>query len=148
MTDTTTAPGTSVPGAVPFPAQRRPRSGSKGRRRNKPSGDVRARKVARLIVRDGNACFYCGTAFTAEVPPTLDHVRPLKVRRTWADDALVLACEPCNHVKDGTEPHQVLAMLGMPGLSKRAARTLEPAALLEVFRPVRGRFRPGFQPTA
>lgn len=109
---------------------------------------TRRKKVARLIERDGNRCFYCDTAFTDDVPPTLDHVMPVLVRRTWANEALVLACEPCNTGKGHLKPHQVMRMVGQQGLTSRGSLRLDPETLRTVFQSVRGQFQPGFQPAA
>ncbi|MEU5219040.1 HNH endonuclease [Streptomyces sp. NPDC020807] len=58
----------------------------------------RARK-AQLAARDGWRCAYCRRRFKDLREATMDHVVPYSLYRTWSANALVLACQPCNHVK-------------------------------------------------
>ncbi|MFI9211542.1 HNH endonuclease [Streptomyces sp. NPDC053253] len=58
----------------------------------------RSRK-AQLAARDGWRCVYCRHRFRDLREATMDHVVPISLYRTWSANALVLACQPCNHVK-------------------------------------------------
>jgi hypothetical protein len=58
----------------------------------------RGRK-AQLAARDGWRCVYCRHRFRDLREATMDHVVPISLYRTWSANALVLACQPCNHVK-------------------------------------------------
>ncbi|MFV6030808.1 HNH endonuclease [Streptomyces sp. NPDC056264] len=58
----------------------------------------RSRK-AQLAARDGWRCAYCRHRFRDLREATMDHVVPISLYRTWSANALVLACQPCNHVK-------------------------------------------------
>ncbi|MFE5549892.1 HNH endonuclease [Streptomyces sp. NPDC056534] len=58
----------------------------------------RSRK-AQLAARDGWRCAYCRHPFRDLREATMDHVVPISLYRTWSANALVLACQPCNHVK-------------------------------------------------
>ncbi|MEF9884375.1 HNH endonuclease [Streptomyces sp. P9-A4] len=58
----------------------------------------RSRK-AQLAARDGWRCVYCRHPFKDLREATMDHVVPISLHRTWSVNALVLACQPCNHVK-------------------------------------------------
>ncbi|MFE9040032.1 HNH endonuclease [Streptomyces sp. NPDC007818] len=58
----------------------------------------RSRK-AQLAARDGWRCAYCQHRFKDLREATMDHVIPYSIHRTWSANALVLACEPCNHAK-------------------------------------------------
>ncbi|MFJ7989197.1 HNH endonuclease [Streptomyces sp. NPDC096351] len=58
----------------------------------------RSRK-AQLAARDGWRCAYCRHRFKDLREATMDHVVPISLYRTWSASALVLACQPCNHVK-------------------------------------------------
>ncbi|AJF65628.1 HNH endonuclease [Streptomyces vietnamensis] len=58
----------------------------------------RGRK-AQLAARDGWRCAYCRHPFKDLREATMDHVVPISLYRTWSANALVLACQPCNHIK-------------------------------------------------
>ncbi|QES03655.1 HNH endonuclease [Streptomyces venezuelae ATCC 10712] len=58
----------------------------------------RSRK-AQLAARDGRRCAYCRHRFRDLREATMDHVVPISLYRTWSANALVLACQPCNHIK-------------------------------------------------
>ncbi|MFJ5832279.1 HNH endonuclease [Streptomyces sp. NPDC093089] len=58
----------------------------------------RSRK-AQLAARDGWRCAYCRHRFRDLREATMDHVVPISLYRTWSANALVLACQPCNHAK-------------------------------------------------
>ncbi|MFI0984537.1 HNH endonuclease [Streptomyces exfoliatus] len=58
----------------------------------------RSRK-AQLAARDGWRCAYCRHRFRDLRDATMDHVVPISLYRTWSANALVLACQPCNHAK-------------------------------------------------
>ncbi|NEA14264.1 HNH endonuclease [Streptomyces halstedii] len=74
-----------------------------------PSGERRRKLKAKLAERDGAACFYCATPFGPALEgSTLDHLVPRSLVRTWAQAALVLACEPCNLAKADTAPALLL----------------------------------------
>lgn len=65
---------------------------------HKPGRDwLRGEPMRRaLIERDGGSCFYCTAEFTAENPPTIEH---LVARIHKGPDHIsnkFLACEPCN----------------------------------------------------
>ncbi len=64
-----------------------------------PSRKPSARKIenikAKLIVRYGLCCFYCGWILLPS-ETTLDHVVPQSAGGEWAIENLVLACECCN----------------------------------------------------
>ena len=51
--------------------------------------------VIRLLARDGSDCFYCGKHLGEDV--TLEHLTPLALGGSWADDNLALAHRGCNH---------------------------------------------------
>ncbi len=51
---------------------------------------------AKLVERDGNACFYCATEFCDDTPPTLEHILSVAHGGTNHIANLCLACEPCN----------------------------------------------------
>jgi hypothetical protein len=79
----------------------RTRRGSRGRRKLR----------AALIRRDGNRCAYCRTPFTDPATlSTIDHIAPYCLYRTWRREAVVLACQPCNHAKADRIP-LLLALL-------------------------------------
>ncbi|MFD9684079.1 HNH endonuclease [Rhodococcus sp. NPDC059969] len=70
-----------------------------------PSSARRRALKAALAERDGSACFYCATQFGPGLDgSTLDHLVPRSRWSTWAVEALVLACEPCNRAKDDSAP--------------------------------------------
>jgi len=50
--------------------------------------------VARLLVRDGSDCWFCGKHLGRDV--TLEHLTPLALQGSWADNNLVLAHRACN----------------------------------------------------
>ncbi|WP_157868557.1 HNH endonuclease [Streptomyces caatingaensis] len=101
----------------------------------------------RILRRDGNSCFYCGTIFLRETEMTLDHVVPICLRPRGAPGGVVLACEPCNQSKGAMSPADVLALAGAPippGLDE-----LEPERVHALFvASVRGRFEAGLRPRA
>ncbi|MFF7366055.1 HNH endonuclease [Streptomyces sp. NPDC008125] len=77
--------------------------------KNGPSGERRRKLKAKLAERDGEQCFYCGTQFGPALEgSTLDHIVPRSLARTWAQAALVLACEPCNLAKADQAPALLL----------------------------------------
>ncbi len=49
-----------------------------------------------LLKRDGNSCFYCGTKFTDELPPTLEHILSIADGGNNNVANLALCCEDCN----------------------------------------------------
>lgn len=51
---------------------------------------------AKLLARDGHTCFYCQADFSAETPPTLEHILSITHGGTNNLANLCLACEPCN----------------------------------------------------
>ncbi|MET8862275.1 HNH endonuclease [Nonomuraea sp. NPDC004580] len=68
---------------------------------------MRARKVRRkLAKRDGGSrCFYCAKPFAdLHLDATFDHFIPYRVWRTWRQENLVLACDPCNQAKGSRLP--------------------------------------------
>lgn len=58
--------------------------------------EVRKRKVARLLKRDGACCFYCFARFSQAGPVTLDHRVPIAKGGSNVDANLVLSCVACN----------------------------------------------------
>jgi 5-methylcytosine-specific restriction endonuclease McrA len=79
---------------------------------------ARKRKIkARLIERDGFACFYCGTGFATATDATVDHLVPQSQVPGWRLANLVLACQPCNQAKADLLPQALLRPVGFgPGL--------------------------------
>jgi len=79
---------------------------------------ARMRKIkARLIERDGPACFYCHTRFPSAAGATVDHLVPQSFVPGWRLANLVLACGPCNAAKADTLPQALLRPTGYgPGL--------------------------------
>ena len=56
----------------------------------------RAGRLQAALVRDGATCVWCGRAFTAQVPPTTEHVVPrVKGGPSWPENE-VAACRRCN----------------------------------------------------
>jgi 5-methylcytosine-specific restriction endonuclease McrA len=81
------------------------RYGNKARR-----GKSRQAQIARLIVRDGLNCSYCGIP-TEEYNRTRDHVIPLSMGGTNTLDNLVLACKSCNGLKGNLTVEEFLGYL-------------------------------------
>lgn len=50
--------------------------------------------VTRLLVRDGSDCWFCGKPLGNDI--TIEHLTPLALQGTWADDNLALAHKCCN----------------------------------------------------
>lgn len=57
---------------------------------------ARAKVENKLLRRDGNECFYCGTVFTEEKPPTLEHLLSIADGGNNHVSNLALCCETCN----------------------------------------------------
>lgn len=74
-----------------------PRRANGKARTTRLSGKAKQKKLAALIRRDGNACHWCGMAFSETVPPTFDHRVGLGLGGTDANSNLWLACAPCNN---------------------------------------------------
>ena len=55
-----------------------------------------ASEWAEILEDDGDACHYCGVAYTADNPPTQDHVVPLSKGGHHTKDNVVSACLSCN----------------------------------------------------
>ncbi|MDI5969502.1 HNH endonuclease signature motif containing protein [Streptomyces sp. SL13] len=70
----------------------------------------RRAKKRSLAARDGAWCRYCGKLFADLTLATIDHVAPLSLFNTWANEHLVLACRPCNDAKADRIP-LLLALL-------------------------------------
>lgn len=64
------------------------------------NSQMKKKRIAALIQRDGNACWYCHEPFDKENPPTIDHVKPRSKGGTNNLSNLRLSCSPCNHEKD------------------------------------------------
>jgi 5-methylcytosine-specific restriction endonuclease McrA len=58
---------------------------------------------AKVIARDGGACFWCGAS---PIEGTLDHVVPASRGGRFTLDNLVLACRPCNAAKADMMPDE------------------------------------------
>lgn len=58
--------------------------------------DWKAQVRKEIRKRDGNCCFYCAYPFTAEFPPTIEHLLPAATGGSDHVSNLVLACEICN----------------------------------------------------
>jgi 5-methylcytosine-specific restriction endonuclease McrA len=54
----------------------------------------RDKLVARLLVRDGADCWFCGKHLGQDI--TLEHLTPLALQGGWNDDNLALAHKACN----------------------------------------------------
>lgn len=54
---------------------------------------------AEILATHDNRCKYCGRAFSAEMPPTQDHVIPISKGGHHTKDNVVPACKPCNSRK-------------------------------------------------
>lgn len=54
----------------------------------------RQKTVVRLLARDGNDCWYCAKPLGEDI--TLEHLTPLALGGSWADDNLALAHKGCN----------------------------------------------------
>lgn len=50
--------------------------------------------VARLLVRDGHDCWFCGKGMGQDI--TVEHLQPLALGGSWSDDNLALAHRSCN----------------------------------------------------
>ncbi|MFI1840322.1 HNH endonuclease [Streptomyces olivaceoviridis] len=75
----------------------------------KPCSKRRRLLKQRLAARDGAQCFYCATPFGPELEgATVDHLIPRSLVHTWAQAALVLACQPCNEAKADRLPQELL----------------------------------------
>ena len=82
-----------------------------------PNGARKRKMKARLIERDGMACFYCGRAFASAAEATVDHLVPRSLLPGWVLANLVLACGPCNAAKADQLPQRLLRPSGYgPGL--------------------------------
>ena len=55
------------------------------------------KKRARLLLRDGNMCWWCYATFTLNLEPTFDHLVGLRAGGNDSLKNLVLACAPCNN---------------------------------------------------
>lgn len=67
-----------------------------------PYGRIHGRILAGLLLDAGripDQCTYCGHAFDADLPPTVDHVVPLSRGGSNELDNLTWACLPCNQRK-------------------------------------------------
>lgn len=62
-----------------------------------------AKRIDRLIARDGARCRYCGTR---EGPFECDHVIPVSRGGPNRLDNLVVACAPCNRAKGARTPSE------------------------------------------
>jgi 5-methylcytosine-specific restriction endonuclease McrA len=91
---------------------------------------ARKRKLkARIIERDGMACFYCRTPFPTAADATLDHLVPQSAVPGWRAANLVLACVPCNQAKADALPQALLRPVGYgPGLVPVASGSRAPGA--------------------
>jgi 5-methylcytosine-specific restriction endonuclease McrA len=76
-----------------------------------PNSKVRRRKVRTLKKRDGALCFYCGVELGDDEPPTLDHVLPNSLVKTWRNANLVLSCYGCNQGKTDRIPTVLMPLL-------------------------------------
>jgi len=75
---------------------------------------IRAKRE-HCAARDGGwFCFYCRKSVHPR-KATLDHVVPLILGGTWANENLRLACRRCNNRKGPQSPHVFHALL-MQGL--------------------------------
>lgn len=68
-------------------------------------GDARRGVRDYVAKRDGARCFYCRTAFTADLSGvTLDHYIPYSLWPMSKPRNIVLACDPCNSRKGDALP--------------------------------------------
>lgn len=75
-----------------------------------------------LAERDGARCWYCAAPFGPDLEgATVDHLIPRRFLPTWRQEALVLACEPCNHAKADRLPQEILRPRFGPGLTLATA---------------------------
>lgn len=62
-----------------------------------PHTDISKRKF--LFKKQGGKCAYCEVAFTQEITPTFDHIKPKSKGGGNNLENLVLACSQCNQLK-------------------------------------------------
>ncbi|MDT3400780.1 HNH endonuclease, partial [Streptomyces sp. B1866] len=79
--------------------------------RTKVSSARKRTHRAALARRDGARCAYCLTPFPDLTRATIDHVVPLSLYRTWAQEHTVLACTRCNQVKADRLPLTLALLL-------------------------------------
>ena len=88
----------------------------------------RAGRLQAALVRDGATCVWCGRAFTAQVPPTTEHVVPrVKGGPSWPENE-VAACRRCNCDRGHRGPVQWLEEClrrGWESDEPRLARSLD-----------------------
>jgi hypothetical protein len=73
------------------------RAAAELRQQRDPDGrkkESRDKTVIRLLARDGSECWFCGKEMSRDI--TLEHLTPLALQGTWADDNLALAHTACN----------------------------------------------------
>lgn len=107
------------------------------RRRKKPHYRIKARlycarRRARLLEAEGNfekedwiqvlseqknKCCYCGTEFTEEIPPTIDHKTPLSRGGSHDISNIVVACRTCNSKKWTKTYEEFIQVIRNPGTS-------------------------------
>ncbi|MFE2865518.1 HNH endonuclease [Embleya sp. NPDC059259] len=120
--------------------------------RTRPGNTWRTSKPylrARVVERDGRACFYCATELGGDRPATLDHLWPRAIRPTDSPNALVLACLPCNRAKGRRVPSKLVRALGhsCPPPVRTWLFQAPAVEVLAYLRPLlQGRFRPGLEP--
>jgi 5-methylcytosine-specific restriction endonuclease McrA len=104
-------------------------------------GQKRADAVARLIARDGDACWYCGCSFVpGKRLRTIDHAMPLSLGGTNGLANLRLACARCNALKGATSQAAYLASSGLQQRRRRIAG--EQRRVLGAFFPKRAYHHP------
>jgi len=62
------------------------------------------RKIADFVEAQGGLCYLCGKEFSADLPPTREHVMPRALGgKTYRN--VMASCWPCNHEKKDRAPH-------------------------------------------
>ncbi len=74
------------------------------------SGSKRASALRRLIVRDGNKCWYCGYVPVSDEPLTIEHLLSRSSGGNHKIENLALACVECNTQADNLPVVQKVAL--------------------------------------
>lgn len=87
--------------------------------RRRMSKKDRDRRIASMIKRDGQACWWCKRPLErAEI--TIEHVKPVSAGGTNRLQNLRLACGPCNHRRGGFHTPGSFVAAGTPSIPREA----------------------------